>query len=109
MRITVFNDTEGDWLLHSGSVIGVNGELRIRAHEFVEFEGPDNSGLFIKVWDAIEKHGRPAIVMVRFTDSESSLSQDEARKIAEHVPGPRKGPFARAKSALFEARWRRKD
>ena len=67
MKIKVFNDTKEDWLLHSGSALGINGECRIPAHQFVEFEGPDNSELFLKVWEAIEKpkHQSP-VVMVRF-------------------------------------------
>lgn len=64
MKITVFNDTEGDWLIHSGSVLGSKGECRIPSCHSVEFEGPDRSDPFIKVWNATRHHS--AVVMVRF-------------------------------------------
>ena len=92
MKIKVFNDTKEDWLIHYGSVFGSNGECRIPAHQFVEFEGPDNSELFLKVWEAIEKpkHQSP-VVMVRFTEREVNAI---------------KHPFAGAQSALFGAKWK---
>lgn len=58
MKITVFNDTEMDWNLHSGSVKPVGGTNRILRHTSAEFEGPDRSDPFIKVWNGV--------VMVRF-------------------------------------------
>lgn len=83
MRITVFNDTSEDWSLHIGSARGTNDESQIRAHQFVDFEGPNDSELFVKVWNGV--------VMVRFTKREVDLS---------------KRPLAKEQSALFEANWK---
>ncbi len=84
MKITVFNDTEMDWNIHSGSALAVGGSSRILRHTSVEFEGPDRSDPFIKVWNGV--------VMVRFT---------------KQAPVGR--PLDRAQSALFEASWRQRD
>ena len=61
MRITVFNDTEMDWNIHSHSVQPVSGTSRILRHTSAIFEGPDHSDPFIKVWNGVvmvcfEKH-----------------------------------------------------
>ncbi len=53
MRITVFNDTEMDWNIHSGSAPPVSGGSRILRHTSIEFEGPDRSDPFIKVWNGV--------------------------------------------------------
>ncbi len=81
MKITVFNDTDADWCAHSGSVKPVGGSSRILRHTSVEFEGPDRSDPFIKVWNGV--------VMVRFE---------------KQAPVGR--PFDRARMALFEAQCR---
>ena len=82
MKITVFNDTSEDWKIHIGSSQGVNGEHEIPKQSFVNFEGPDKSELFLKVWDNL--------VMVRFEE-----------------PTPVDKLFDKAGSALFKARWGR--
>ncbi len=50
MKVTVFNDTGVNWLLHSGSERGVNGEWNIPKHSGVGFEVPDGRDVFVKVW-----------------------------------------------------------
>ncbi len=78
----MFNDTGVDWNIHSGSVQAVSGTLRILRHSSADFDGPNGSDPFIKVWNGV--------VMVYFGGIMASQK-----------------PFARAQSALFEARWRR--
>lgn len=87
MKITVFNDTEMDWSIHHGSVTPVGGSSRILRHTDAEFEGPDRSDPFIKVWNGV--------VMVRF------MKQTPMGR-----PSPMEQPFAAARSALFEAKWK---
>ena len=58
MRVTVFNDIEMDWSIHSDSVQAVSGTRRILRHSSADFDGPNGSDPFIKVWNGV--------VMVRF-------------------------------------------
>lgn len=60
MRITVFNNTEMNWSFHSSSVLPLDGSSQIPRHTGTEFEGPDGSEPFIKVWEGV--------VMVRFEE-----------------------------------------
>lgn len=53
MRITVFNDTEENWLIHDGSVQAVNGSRRILQHSSADFAVPDRSDPFIKIWNGV--------------------------------------------------------
>ncbi len=50
MQITLFNDTQEDWVLHSGSIWGTNGENRIPVREKAVFEVPENHDVLLKVW-----------------------------------------------------------
>ncbi len=61
MRITVFNDTDMDWNIHSGSVQAVSGTHRILRHTSADFDGSDGCDPFVKVWNGV--------VMVRFLHS----------------------------------------
>ena len=58
MKVVVFNDTRVNWLLHSGSERGINGERKIPRQSAVTFEGTDGAEVFVKVWGKV--------VMVRF-------------------------------------------
>lgn len=85
MKIKVFNDTSEDWQIHIGSSQGVNGEHEIPKQSFVNFEGPDKSEIFFKVWDNL--------VMVWFQ--------------TEHTPVDQL--FDKSNSALFKARWEKEN
>lgn len=50
MKVTVFNDTRVDWVLHIGSERGSKGERRIPKRDAVEFEVPEDNDVFVKVW-----------------------------------------------------------
>lgn len=52
MKITVFNDTDKDWVMHASSEKGINGEQRIPRQSMVNFEvsEPHTREVFIKVW-----------------------------------------------------------
>ncbi len=51
MKITLFNDTSEDWVLHVGSEEGINGEDCINVQEAVVFELPEGHDVFVKLWD----------------------------------------------------------
>ena len=51
MKVTLFNDTRKDWLLHIGSLRGVNDESRIPAQHSIVFALPEGSHAFVKVWE----------------------------------------------------------
>ncbi len=65
MRITVFNDTKMDWSFHVASVKPVGSSNRILRHTSADFEGPDRSDPFVKIWNGV--------VMVRFGERDRSL------------------------------------
>ena len=62
MKVTLFNDTRQDWKLHIGSLRGVNGENRIPAQHSIDFDLPEGSHAFVKVWDTGVVMVRPFVV-----------------------------------------------
>ncbi len=53
MKITLFNDTLKNWLLHPASTMwGINGESCVGVQKAVVFEVPEDHDVFIKVWGA---------------------------------------------------------
>jgi len=84
MKITVYNDTGQDWVMHATSEKGANGETRIPHQSMVNFEvsEPHTREVFIKVWDNT--------LLVRVTpDLRSRLGQPiPKREYVEKLPGP---------------------
>ena len=69
VRVTVFNDTEENWLIHDGSAQAVSGSRRILQHSSADFDGPDRSDPFIKIWNGVVMvyfGGRPAVEGIHF-------------------------------------------
>lgn len=76
-KVTVFNDTQVDWPLHIGSMRGSKGEDCIPQRSAVDFEAPDGSDMFVKVWDSM------AMVRYSWTPA-ASLADRVSRLEAQH-------------------------